>query len=585
MMTGILSLLVFFTNLDKLALFVSSNTMQGFKLAVGIIIAGNQINFALGLDNYPRHPSFLDNLIENLSHIGETEWQAVVMFFSFLLGQIALSKLVPSVPWSIVLVCIGILCGYLTNIEGFSGYKIRTLDSRYPGLTLSIFSLPEFKPEFFEPRTLYVLSFHAVSISFVAILETVISAKIADRMTNTKFNQRQEVMALSFANFFAGFFGGMPGTAALVRTALNIKSGATSRLSGIICSVTVTVLALLLLPYFKFLPLPNIASIVVLAALQMIDLEELQLVYTSTRHMVILVVVMVTCVFVDPASGVVVGILLGLGKGAFLESKAWVFCKLRQGDFVLAKFNCDLEVEEKVFAGLTTEPLFDDKVLQCLQPRACLQPRIKDKSFDEQVQIHVFSKTPARAAGPGDARKASTGPGQGSLGELGDADYHLVLEYKIGGPLTYVTASTHCKRFADIAVDHVLLNLSRVTEIDIDGVAALEELFAGLKAQGKNAYIGGIHKGIRHVIEHAEFFEHLAAERRVLRSYKADKQLFLTEAAPPGSVSVAQRGLHRYLRDANVTPRTAGRPSGDGPVITPAAGPASSGRWGVDISE
>ena len=106
--------------------------------------------------------------------------------------------------------------------------------------------------------------------------------RIADRMTNTKFNQRQEVMALSFANFFSGFFGGMPGTAALVRTALNIKSGATSRLSGIICSVTVTVLALLLLPYFKFLPLPNIASIVVLAAFQMLDVEELQLIYSST---------------------------------------------------------------------------------------------------------------------------------------------------------------------------------------------------------------------------------------------------------------------------------------------------------------
>ncbi len=90
------------------------------------------------------------------------------------------------------------------------------------------------------------------------------------------------------------------------------------------------------------------------------------------------------------------------------------------------------------------------------------------------AQIHVFSKTPEKAAGSGDGRKVSTGPGQGSLDALGDADYHLVLEYKIGGPLTYVTASTHCKRFADIAVDYVLLNLSRVTEIDIDGVAALE---------------------------------------------------------------------------------------------------------------
>ncbi len=90
------------------------------------------------------------------------------------------------------------------------------------------------------------------------------------------------------------------------------------------------------------------------------------------------------------------------------------------------------------------------------------------------AQIHVFSKTPAKTAGPGDARKASAGPGHGSMEALGDADYHLVLEYKIGGPLTYVTASTHCKRFADIAVDYVLLNLSRVTEIDIDGIAALE---------------------------------------------------------------------------------------------------------------
>jgi hypothetical protein len=72
----------------------------------------------------------------------------------------------------------------------------------------------------------------------------------------------------------------------------------------------------------------------------------------------------------------------------------------------------------------------------------------------------------------------------------------------------------------------------------------------------------------------------------VLRSYKADRHVFLTEAAPPGSVSVAQRGLHRYLRDANVTPRNAGRPSGDGSAITPGTGAASSqGRWGVDISE
>ncbi len=88
------------------------------------------------------------------------------------------------------------------------------------------------------------------------------------------------------------------------------------------------------------------------------------------------------------------------------------------------------------------------------------------------------------------------------------------------------------------------------------------------------------------MIEHAEFYEGLAAERRVLRSYKADKQVFLMDAAPPGSVPAAQRGLHRYLRDANVAPRIAGRPSGEGFGTPVGSGAASGGgQWGVDVSE
>jgi MFS superfamily sulfate permease-like transporter len=100
-----------------------------------------------------------------------------------------------------------------------------------------------------------------------------------------------------------------------------------------------------------------------------------------------------------------------------------------------------------------------------------------------RVQNHVFAlDTVARSGLDGEDRaereRASfalaRADDDGSLEALGDADYHLVLEYKIGGPLTYVTASTHCKRFADISVDHVLLNLSHVTRIDLDGIAALE---------------------------------------------------------------------------------------------------------------
>jgi sulfate permease, SulP family len=101
-------------------------------------------------------------------------------------------------------------------------------------------------------------------------------------MTKTKFNQRQEVFAISVANIFSGMFGGIPATAALARTALNIKSGATSRVSGIICSTGVVALSLIFLPYFKFLPLPNIAAILVNVAIRMIEVDEIKHIYSNT---------------------------------------------------------------------------------------------------------------------------------------------------------------------------------------------------------------------------------------------------------------------------------------------------------------
>jgi MFS superfamily sulfate permease-like transporter len=65
-MTGVATMIIFLTNMDKLALFVPSNTMQGFKLAVCVIIVCNQINFALGLDNYPRHASFVSFIVSSV---------------------------------------------------------------------------------------------------------------------------------------------------------------------------------------------------------------------------------------------------------------------------------------------------------------------------------------------------------------------------------------------------------------------------------------------------------------------------------------------------------------------------------------
>jgi len=70
-------------------------------------------------------------------------------------------------------------------------------------------------------------------------------------MTDTKHNQAREVLGVAMANIGSGIFGGMPSTAALARTALNVKSGATSRVSTLLNALFVIIISFVLLPLFK----------------------------------------------------------------------------------------------------------------------------------------------------------------------------------------------------------------------------------------------------------------------------------------------------------------------------------------------
>jgi hypothetical protein len=97
--------------------------------------------------------------------------------------------------------------------------NFQTLQSSYGDLSMQIVSIPQLDSRIFS---LQVLT-SSFGIAFIAILETLISARIADGMTHSEHNQRKEVMSIAIANILCGVMGGIPATAALARTALNIK--------------------------------------------------------------------------------------------------------------------------------------------------------------------------------------------------------------------------------------------------------------------------------------------------------------------------------------------------------------------------
>ncbi len=332
LVTGVFVLIAYVFKLEKFLVFVPGSAVHGFTLGVAFIIAFNQFNFALGLSGLPKHEAFIDNLFESFRHIGALNPQIFVMFLIFLALMFVMLKVIPKIPGAIVLAPIGILIGYLSQ-KGIVPVAVQTLGSRYPDMTPKLFEMPTF---FFHSSLITA----GLAVAVIAILETMLSAKIADGMTKTKHNKRKEMFGLGVANLASGLMGGIPATAALARTSLNVKTGATSKMSATISSVAIAIISIFLLTTFRYIPLAVIAAILVFVAFRMIEREHfVRMFHSDKKNFVIALLVAIATIWIDPIVGILIGTAIALL--IFVE-------KLSRGQFELIVDNEDHKFTEKI---------------------------------------------------------------------------------------------------------------------------------------------------------------------------------------------------------------------------------------------
>lgn len=302
---GIFTLVAYFFRLERFLVFVPASTVHGFTLGVAFIISLNQLNYALGLQNLPQHEKFISNIFESLKHINQASWPTFGVFVLFLAGLFFIAKILPKLPGAILLAPIGILLGYLSQ-NNLIPLKLITLGSKYPDLTGKLFTMPQFT---FETSLISA----GAAIAVVAILETMISAKIADGMTKTHHKPRKEMFGLGLANIASGLMGGIPATAALARTSLNVKSGATDKMSGAISSISVAVISVALLSWFSFIPMAVIAAILVFVAVRMVELHHLIHLWKYDKvGYALAILVSIVCIYEDPIIGILFGTSIAL---------------------------------------------------------------------------------------------------------------------------------------------------------------------------------------------------------------------------------------------------------------------------------
>lgn len=318
--------------LERYLVFIPASTVHGFTLGVAFIIGLNQMNFALGLSGLTKHAEFISNVLESFSHVGQTSLPTFGIFALFLFGLFTLLKLTPKLPGAITLTPIGILLGYFSTI-GKLPFELKTLGMQYADIA----------PKIVQPFHFFLdssLLLPALTVAIVAILETMISAKIADGMTGTKYQPRKEMLGLGIANAVSGLVGGIPATAALARTSLNVKTKANDKMSATISSVCIALISFVFLTYFKYIPLAVIAAILVFVAVRMVEIVHFYRMFSfDKKSFTISVLVAIVTIYEDP----IIGILFGTAVALLLFVE-----KLSKGQFELMINNAEKQMTDHV---------------------------------------------------------------------------------------------------------------------------------------------------------------------------------------------------------------------------------------------
>lgn len=304
-LAGIILCLLGIFKLGSLIKFIPRPVTVGFTSGIAVIIFTGQIANFLGLTGIEKHETFIANMKEIAIHIGTINIYSVITAVICLAILIIMPRIMPRIPAPLVgIIVSSLIAGWL-----FSG-RIPTIGSTF-GVIPS--TLPKFQIPSVSWDTLQLLIGPAFAIAMLGAIESLLSAVVADGLTNTKHNSNRELIGQGIANIITPLFGGIPATGAIARTAANVKSGATSKVSGVIHGIFVLLTLLLLAPLASRIPLASMAPILMIVAWNMSERAHFKhILKMKSGDSLILVVTFLLTVLTSLTIAVEVGLGLAL---------------------------------------------------------------------------------------------------------------------------------------------------------------------------------------------------------------------------------------------------------------------------------
>lgn len=276
---GVIQIVLGIFKVGKLLKFIPNSVMIGFVNALAIMIFMSQLQHIFGIS--------FDTYIYVIITI------AILYIFPRFLKKI---------PAPLIALVV------LTASYIFLGAEVRTVgDLGAIEKSLPSFIIPDVP---FNMETLKIIFPYSLSMAIVGLVESLLTARIVDNATDTYSSKNKESRGQGIANFITGFFGGMGGCAMIGQSVINVRSGATTRLSTFTAGVVLMLMIILLGDLVVQIPMPILAGIMIVVTISTFDWKTFKYLKSAPRTDAFVMVI--TVIIILMTDNLAIGVIAGV---------------------------------------------------------------------------------------------------------------------------------------------------------------------------------------------------------------------------------------------------------------------------------
>ncbi|HEX5534989.1 MAG TPA: SulP family inorganic anion transporter [Actinomycetales bacterium] len=438
--------------LGRAVSYIPWPVVSGFTVGIATIIGLQQVPFALDVPT----PDGENTALVALKAVALAAHPRLISALALVALVIAVMLVLPRIrrtlPASLIAVVVATVAAELLNLP-----------------VARIGAIPNAMPAFAVPAldsgTVSALLSSALAVAALGAIESLLSARVADGMTDTtKTDPDRELVGQGLANVASGLFGGMPATGAIARTAVNVRAGARTRVSSIVHSVVLVAVVLFGSGLVAVIPLPALAGVLIVTAFRMVEPRTVLAIWRTTRSdaLVMAATALATVVF-----DLIVAVEIGIGVAALLALRS-----------VARASGARLEP----IKGLVPAVRLDQEAT--VDGTGPIDPVDENERIDAETELALLHEN--------------------------------IAVYRIDGALFFGAAQRFLDELATVGdVRVVVLRLSNVKVVDATGANALAQIVADLERRGSTVLIKGVRPQHLPILRAVGVLDELAHERHL----------------------------------------------------------------------